>query len=396
MIPYGKQSINQEDIDAVIETLQSSFLTCGPQVEAFEEAFASFIGAKHAIALNNATSALHLALLVAGIGPGDRVITSPNTFLSSANCAAFVGATPDFCDIELSTYTMDAQQLAASWQDDTKAVIPVAYAGQSAHMPAIASIAREKGALIIEDACHGTGGGFFAEGKAWKQGAHPWADMTVFSFHPVKTLTTGEGGMLTTNDDALAAKARLLRTHGMERSPEKPQGLGGNAPYLTERGTWYYEMTELGYNFRITDFQCALGLSQLKRLEQFMARRRTIVAAYNEAFKTIPWIQTPQVRCKEDRDLISWHLYTTQIDFDMLGMTRTQAMEKLRAMGIGSQVLYIPVHLQPYYRNTYGYGVGKCPRAEHYYAKALSLPLYPAMSDTEVSQVIAALSSLSD
>ncbi len=388
MIPYGKQSIGKKDIAAVVEALQSDFLTCGPRVEAFERAFAEYVGAKHAVAVCNATAALHLAMLAADIQKGDRVITSPNTFLSSANCAAFVGATPDFCDINPLTYTMCSDALCDSWKDDTKAVVPVAYAGQSADMKAIASIARERGAVIIEDACHGTGGGFFEDGKAWKQGGHPWADMTVFSFHPVKTLTTGEGGMLVTDNDHYAQKARLLRMHGMSRELASFQGLGSDDPFLEEKGPWYYEMHELGYNFRITDIQCALGSSQLERLPEFVARRQEIVARYNEAFSRIPWIETPAVRSPEDRELVSWHLYTVQIDFGVLGMTRTKVMETLRSKGVGTQVLYIPVYLQPYYRAAYGYGQGKCPHAENYYTRALSLPLYPAMSDGDVEKVI--------
>jgi len=394
MIPYGKQAISDEDIAAVVEALQSDYLTCGPRVAEFEQAFAEYVGAKHAIAVCNATAALHLAMLAAGVGKGDRVITSPNTFLSSANCAAFVGATPDFCDIDPISYTMDAESLRNAWSDDVKAVIPVAYAGQSADMKAIASIAREKGAVVIEDASHGTGGGFIQDNKTWKQGGHPWADMTVFSFHPVKTLTTGEGGMLVTNDDAYANKARSLRTHGMTRDSSAFMGLGSDQPCLAEQGPWYYEMQQLGYNFRITDIQCALGLSQLNRLPGFVARRREITAQYNAAFSGLQWLNTPGVRDERDRDEISWHLYTVQIDFEQLGKTRSKVMQELREQGVGTQVLYIPVYLQPWYRQTFGYQAGKCPNAEAYYAKALSLPMYPALTDADVAQVIEAVKIL--
>ncbi len=388
MIPYGKQSICDDDIAAVVDALQSDFLTCGPRVEAFENEFAHYVGAKYAIAVCNGTAALHLAMLAAGIGKGDRVVTSPNTFLSSSNCAAFVGATPDFCDIHADTYNMDAKALRAMWSDDIKAVIPVAFAGQSADMKVIAEIAREHGAIIIEDACHGTGGGFIENGKTWKQGGHPWADMTVFSFHPVKTLTTGEGGMLVTNNDSYAEKARLLRTHGMTRDAELFQGLGSDKPPFSEQGPWYYEMQELGFNFRITDIQCALGSSQLKRLSASTARRREIAARYNEALADLPWLKTPAVRQEENRSQIAWHLYTVQIDFEQLGKSRSAAMQELRDQGIGSQVLYIPVYLQPWYRNTYGYQPGKCPNSEAYYAKALSLPMYASMTDADLEQVI--------
>lgn len=391
MIPYGKQSISADDIAAVVDALQSDLITCGPRAAGFEEEFAEYVGAKHAIAVCNATAALHLALLVAHVGKGDRVITSPNTFLSSSNCAAFVGATPDFCDIDPTTYNMDSDALQQMWSDDVKAVIPVAFSGQSADMKSIAEFARNHGAIVIEDACHGTGGGFIQDGKAWKQGGHPWADITVFSFHPVKTLTTGEGGMLVTNDDDFANRARLLRNHGMSRDPSLFEGLGSDTPALKEQGSWYYEMHELGYNFRITDIQCALGSSQLKKLPGFMQRRRDIVARYNEAFTNLPWLQTPALRQEQDRDSISWHLYTVQIDFTSLHKSRSAVMQELREQGVGSQVLYIPVYLQPWYRKTYGYQPGKCPNAEAYYAKALSLPLYPSMTDSEVELVISSV-----
>lgn len=397
MIPYGRQSISDDDVQAVVSALRSDFLTSGPRVDEFENAFAEFIGAKHAVAVTNATAALHLAMLAGDVGPGDRVITSPNTFLSSANCAAFVGATPDFCDIEAGTYTMAADSLRGAWRDDVKAVIPVAFGGQSADMPAIAEIARSRGALVVEDASHGTGGGFFRDGKSWKQGGHPWADMTIFSFHPVKTLTTGEGGVLATDDDTFAARARALRSHGMTRTPGDfvglaPEGSGQSA--LGEQGPWYYEMQSLGYNFRITDLQCALGLSQLARLPQFIERRRQIVAAYNQAFADLTWLDTPAVRDPRDEAEVSWHLYTVQIDFHSIGQSRTQVMDALRARGVGTQVLYIPVHLQPWYRQQYGYAPGKCPAAEAYYAKALSLPLHPSMTDEEVGRVISAVRSI--
>ena len=390
-LPYGKQSLDQTDIDAVCEALKSDFLTCGPLIEEFEKSFAEFVGAKHAVVVCNATAALHLAMLVAEIGPGDRVVTSPNTFLSSANCAAFVGATPDFCDIDPRTYTLCPKSLESNWQPDTKAVVAVAYAGQSADMPEIARIAREKGAIIIEDACHGTGGGFLVNGSKYKQGGHPWADITTFSFHPVKTLTTGEGGILITDNDEYAARARSLRMHGMTRNADEFTGLG--AP--SEQGPWYYEMQELGYNFRITDFQCALGLSQLKKLPDFIKRRREIVARYNEGLAKLPWLTTPQVFHEDNRPEISWHLYTLRIDFQKIDKSRTQVMQELRDVGIGTQVLYIPVHLQPYYRNTHGYEFGKCPEAEAYYEQALSLPLYPLLTDNDTDRVIAAVKNLS-
>jgi UDP-4-amino-4,6-dideoxy-N-acetyl-beta-L-altrosamine transaminase len=394
-LPYGRQWISESDIAAVSDVLRSDFLTSGPKVEEFEQRFATLVGAKHAVAVNSGTAALHLAMCVAGIGPGDRVITSPNTFLASANCAAFVGATPDFSDFDPVSYNLDLVALERTWCPDTKAIVAVAYAGQSCDMPAIANFARARGAIVVEDACHGVGGGFVHDGRSWKLGGHPWADLTVFSFHPVKTLTTGEGGMLVTGNDDWADKARRLRSHGIVREPSRFVGLvdsPGAQPstysaQLSEHGPWYYEMQDLGYNYRITDLQCALGLSQLSQIESFMARRREIVAHYNAAFADLPWLVTPGLRNPADRDHISWHLYTVQIDFPAIGKTRTQVMTELRQKAIGTQVLYIPVHLQPWYRRNYGYSPGKCPVAEDYYTRALSLPLYPAMTEEDVLRV---------
>jgi len=391
MLAYGRQSIDEDDIAAVAAALRSDFLSGGPEVEAFEREFAAQVGARHAVAVCNATAALHLAMLAAGIKRGDRVVTSPNTFLASANCAAFVGATPDFADIDPVSYTLDPAALEAGWKPDTRAVVPVAYAGQAADLPAIARIARERGAVVIDDACHGPGGGFVHAGKAWKLGGHPWADITVFSFHPVKSMTTGEGGMLVTDDDEYARRARLLRTHGMQRDPARFTGFGDGA---AESGPWIYEMQELGYNYRITDIQCALGRSQLKKLERFIRRRRDIAQRYNEAFAGLPWLAVPGLRNPAEREHISWHLYTVQIDFGAIGKSRTQAIAELRQQGVGTQVLYIPVHLQPWYRQTYGYARGKCPVAEAYYDRALSLPLYPALADADVTRVIDAVRGL--
>jgi UDP-4-amino-4,6-dideoxy-N-acetyl-beta-L-altrosamine transaminase len=392
-LPYGRQWISEEDIQAVITALRSDWLTCGPRVEEFEARFAAMAGARHAIAMNSATSALHVAMLVAGVGPGDRVLTTPNTFLASANCAAYVGATPDFADIDPVSYNLSPATLEEAWGSGAKAVVAVDYAGQPCDMPSLYEIAHQRGAVVIEDACHAVGGGFEHGGKLWKLGGHPWADMTVFSFHPVKTMTTGEGGMLVTDSDAWAERARRLRAHGVER--RNFQGLGAeDDPALNERGPWYHEMQELGHNFRITDIQCALGISQLLRLDAFVERRRAIVARYNQAFAGVPWIVLPGVCAPADARHTSWHLYTLQIDFGALGKTRTQAMGELRARGVNTQVLYIPVHLQPWYRSTYGYSHGKCPVAEDFYRHALSLPLYPAMSNAEVDRVVDAVQQL--
>ena len=398
-LPYGRQWIDEDDIQAVTAVLRSDFLTCGPKVEEFEDRFAALVGARHAVAVNSATSALHVAMLVAGITRGDRVITTPNTFLASANCVAFVGATPDFADIDPVSYNLDAVALEHSWRPDTKAVIAVDYAGQPCDMPRIAGLARAHGALVIEDACHGVGGGIAHNGHVWRLGGHPWADITVFSFHPVKTMTCGEGGMLVTDNDAWARNARSFRSHGVVKDPARFVGLCSEVGYqrgsqLAEWGPWYYEMQDLGYNYRITDIQCALGLSQLTRLNDFVTRRREIVARYNAAFGDLPWLTTPALRDPANHDCISWHLYTVQIAFENIGKTRTQVMMELRNRGIGTQVLYIPVHLQPWYRQRYGYGPDKCPVAEDSYRHSLSLPLYPAMTDADVDRVIGSMRGL--
>jgi len=394
MLSYGRQLISEDDIAAVVAALRSDFLTQGPLVERFERTFAARIGVKHAVAVNSATAALHLAMKALDLGPGDRVVTSPLTFLASANAAAYVGATPDFADIDPSTGTLDPVALERTWRPDTRAVVAVDYAGHACDMPAIAKLAGARGAYVIEDACHGVGGAFHAEGCTWPLGASPWADIGVFSFHPVKTMTTGEGGMLVTNDDEWARRARLLRSHGIERDATNFT-LSSDDPVLGEKGPWFYEMQELGYNYRLTDLQCALGLSQLERLDSLLSRRRSIVATYNAAFADLDWLTTPAPRTPADAETASWHLYTVQIDFSALGRTRSEVMASLRAAGVGTQVLYIPVHLQPWYRRTYGYGPGKCPHAEAFYARALSLPLFSAMTEHDVATVIEAVRQLS-
>lgn len=393
MLPYGRQTITEADIAAVVAAMRSDYLTQGPLVAAFERRFATRVGAKHAVAVCNATAALHLALKVAGVGAGHRVVTSPNTFLASANCAAYVGATPDFADTDPVTGTLDPVAMEKDWRADTRAVVAVDFAGQTADLPAIARVARARGAVVIEDACHATGGQFHAEGRAWTIGSHPWADLTVFSFHPVKTLTTGEGGMLVTDRADWAEQARRLRSHGIERDAANFLSSDLWSP-SSEPAPWAYEMQELGFNYRLTDLQCALGLSQLDRLDAALARRRTIVAAYNTALAGIGWLSTPGLRNPADASLTSWHLYTVQIDFAALGRSRTQVMASLRDAGVGTQVHYIPVHLQPWYRKTYGYAPGKCPVAEAAYERTLSLPLFPAMTDADVAHVVQAVKSL--
>ena len=392
MLYYGRHNITPDDIQQVIDVLQSDLITTGPVAAQFETLFAQYVGARHAIVVCNGSAALNLAIQAARIGPGDRVITSPNTFLASANCAPMAQAIPDFADIDPVTYNLCPQWLEENWKADTAAVIPVHYGGGSADMKSIYQIAHSRGAIVIEDACHAVGGSIESDGTTRKIGGHPWSDMTVFSFHPVKTMTTGEGGILVTDDDQLAARARMLRTHGMVR--DLPQTVGLGLPDYDERGPWYYEMQELGFNYRITDFQCALGISQLSRLDQVVAQRRAIVAQYNEAFAHCDLLTIPRLRNPKEIDCTSWHLYTLLFDFEAIGKSRTEVMTELRSHGVGTQVLYIPVHLQPWYRKTWGYSAGKCPCAEQVYQKTLSLPLFPTMSPSEVQHVIGSVLSV--
>ena len=374
VIPYGRQHLDEDDVRAVTEVLEGDWLTCGPAVERFEQDLAKYCGAKHVIAVSNGTAALHVAMLAADVGAGDRVITSPNTFLASANCAEYVGAIADFADIDPETHNLSPISLESALSEDIKAVVSVDFAGRPCDMPAIAKIARRQEAIVIEDAAHALGSQFKHDDHTYSVGAHPWADMTTFSFHPIKTLTTGEGGAILTESDELAKRCRLFRNHGMERNrPEEP---------------WFYEMKQPGFNYRITDLQCALGCSQLKRLETFINRRQEIVDTYNAAFHTLEYLQIPN---PVSSGRSSWHLYPAQFDFHGIGKSRTQVMKDLQELGVGTQVHYIPVYLQTYYRDKYGYTQGKCPNAEAFYERCLSLPLFPAMTDGDVAQVVEAV-----
>jgi len=382
MIPYGQQKIDTADVDAVTDILQNGWLTCGPKVTEFENHLAEYVGTKHVIAVSNGTAALHIALLAAHIGKEDWVVTSPNTFLASANCAEYVGAQVWFSDIDPVSYNLDPVLLEKNWKKGTKAVVAVDFAGRPCNMPEIARIARERGAFIIEDAAHAIGSRFVFEDKEYKVGGHPWADLTTFSFHPVKTMTTGEGGAIATDNDELAERCRVLRSHGMQKTrADEP---------------WYYEMSELGYNYRITDIQCALGLSQLNKLDRFIQKRQEITDRYNKAFADRDWISCPQLfkqsAFKSSR--IAWHLYVVQIDFSKIGKNRAEVMSELLKKGVGTQVHYIPVHTQPYYQNKYGYHTGNQPIAESYYEKCLSLPLFSGICEVEVAQVIDAVLEL--
>lgn len=374
-IPYGRQDLTEEDIQAVVEVLRSDWLTQGPEVEKFENAIAEYCGSRYAVAVANGTAALHLASLAAGFGPDDEVITSPITFVASANCIVYTGAKPIFADINSQTCCIDLQQVEAKLTSATKGLIPVHFAGHPCDMQAVANLAHKHNLVVIEDAAHAIGASYEADGQFYKVGCCGHSDMTVFSFHPVKHITTGEGGMITTNSEDLYQKLLLLRTHGITKDLSK---------LTRNEGSWYYEQQELGYNYRITDFQCALGFSQLKKIDEFVCRRRDIVTRYNEAFsknkKLILPVEFPKINS-------SWHLYYVQFK----NLDRFAIFNVLREKGLGVNVHYIPVHLQPYYANHFGYKVGDYPKAEAYYSKVLTLPLYPAMLNEDIDYVINAV-----
>ena len=372
LIPYGKQWITAEDIQAVADVLASDWITQGPTINEFEEAVARYCGARFAVAVSSGTAALHLAALAAEFGPGDEVITSPITFVASANCALYTGALPVFADIDEQTFCMDPVEVTYRITSKTKGIIPVHFAGHPCDMPALWEEASKKGITVIEDASHAIGASCESEGGRIMVGSCAHSHMAVFSFHPVKHITTGEGGMVTTNDEALYRKLITLRTHGITRDPE----------LLTrDEGPWYYEMQSLGYNYRITDFACALGIKQLEKLDNFVQRRREIVQSYNEAFQSEEELILP---LEKMGNRSSWHLYVVQLRT----LDRLKVFNELRELGLGVNVHYIPVHLQPYFRDKFGYGEGDFPRAELYYSRVLTLPLYPGMSPDDVQYVI--------
>ena len=364
-IPYGRQCIEQDDIDAVVEVLRSDYVTTGPAVTDFEKAVAEYTGAKYAVAVANGTAALHVACLAAGLKKGDQVITTPITFAASANCALYCGATPVFADIEADTYNIDPAEIEKKITERTKAIIAVHFTGQPCKMDEIHAIAKKHNLLVIEDAAHALG----ADYKGKKIGSI--SDMTTFSFHPVKHITTGEGGMITTNNKELYERLVLFRSHGITRNEEM---------MTKNEGGWYYEQLDLGYNYRITDIQCALGISQMKKLDRFVARRREIAARYDKAFAEIENIITPK---QEEGCNNSWHLYVIQV----VNKERKEVFDRLRANNIGVNVHYIPVYKHPYYQEN-GYREVCCKNGEQYYERAISLPMYPLLSDEEQDYVI--------
>jgi UDP-4-amino-4,6-dideoxy-N-acetyl-beta-L-altrosamine transaminase len=390
MIPYGRQDISAEDIDAVTQVLQSDWLTQGQAGPRFERAMAEYCGARSAAAVANATAALHVACLALDVGPGDTLWTVPNTFVASANCALYCGANVDFVDIDPRTYNMSVAALTeklaqASTQGKLpKVVVPVHFAGQSCEMTEICALADRYGFRIIEDASHAVGGDY----KGRKIGSGHLSDVVVFSFHPVKIITTGEGGMMLANDPKLAERLAYLRTHGIVR-PVQTGAVDASRSNEDRFGPWMYEQIELGLNYRMTDIQAALGASQLGRLDAFVARRRELAARYDALLANLPVIcpwQHPDTNS-------AWHLYVIRLRRNEIKLTRRQVFEALRAAGIGVNVHYIPVHTQPYYQGL-GFRPGMFPEAESYYQDAITLPLFSKMTDAEQDTVVAALTNI--
>ena len=371
---YGRQWIDEADVEAVAATLRSDFITCGPKVDEMEQSLASYVGAKYAVAVSNGTAALHCACIAAGIGPGDEVITTPLTFAASANCALYCGARPVFADINPETYNIDPESIKEKITDKTKAVVAVDFTGQAVENEIIRQICDEHGLIFIEDAAHAIGTKY--NGKQ----VGSLADMTCFSFHPVKTITGGEGGAITTNNEAFYKKLVLAHTHGITHEDD----LMEEAPH---EGPWYYEQILLGYNYRLTDFQAALIVSQLNKLDRFVARRQEIVKRYDEAFSALPEIIVQKEIPQSDT---CRHLYIIRLNFEKLRCSRKEFFDAMSAENVQCQVHYVPVYWFPHYRHL-GYERGLCPKAEEVYQGIMSIPLYPKMTDQDVTDVIHAV-----
>ena len=374
-LSYGKQIVDETDIQAVVDVLKGDYLTTGPFVKEFEDTVANYVGAKYAVAVSNGTAALHMACFAAGINEGDEVVLSPMTFAASANAVLYCGGTPVFADIDSVTYNIDPDRIEEKITDKTKAIIPVDFSGQSVDMDRIKEIADKHDLIIIEDAAHALG----SEYKGRKVGSQ--ADMVEFSFHPVKPITTAEGGIVTTNSEDLYKKMLIFRTHGITRDKD----------ILNENhGPWYYEQQHLGYNYRLTDVQSALGTSQMSKIDKFITRSREIARQYNEAFKDLKEIVIP---FEAEFSNSGWHIYVIKVKPDLLTVTRKEIFEALQAENIGVNVHYLPVYLHPYYKNL-GYAKGICPNAEEFYENIITIPLFPSMTNADVKDVIDAVNKV--
>jgi len=380
-LPYSHQWIDDEDINAIVKALRNDWITQGPKVNEFEKELADYCGAKYAVAFSSGTAALHATYFVAGIKEDDEIITSPITFLSTANAALFLHARPVFVDIEKDTGNVDPDLIEEAITEKTKAIVPVDYGGHPVNLEKISKIAKKHNLLVIEDACHALGAEYRCNSQLdkWiKVGSYKYSDMTIFSFHPVKSITTGEGGAVLTNNKEFYERLIMFRQHGVIKDKTKFKVNPGSVP-----GDWYYEMQLLGYNYRLTDIQCALGISQLKKLNKFIQRRREIVEIYKDAFKNNDFFDLLQ---EKDYAKSSWHLYPIRLK-DKYKDKKREIFAKLREKGLGVQVHYIPVYWQPYYQKL-GYKKGICPNAEDFYKREISIPLYPAMSDEDIKYVI--------
>lgn len=377
-LSYSHQWIDDDDIETIINVLKGEYLTSGPKIEQFEKKFANYVGAEYAVAISSGTSALHAACYAAGIGKGDEVITTPITFAASANCILYCDGIPVFADVDFESYNISPKEIEKRITSKTKAIIPVHFTGQPCDIDEIHKIAKNYNLIVIEDAAHALGAKY--KGKILGS----LSDMTIFSFHPVKHITTGEGGMITTNDYKLYKKLVLFRNHCITREKK--------LLYNTEEGDWYYEQLDLGYNYRITDIQCALGISQLDKLDKFIARRREIAEMYNKALSNIDGVIIPYQKKWANS---SWHLYVIQIELEKFKVGRKEIFQALRAENIGVNVHYIPVYYHPYYQNL-GYKKGLCPNAEKLYERFITIPLYPKMTDRDVFDVVNALKKVLD
>lgn len=384
MIPYGRQSVSEEDIEAVVEVLRSDFLTQGPKVSEFENTLCRYTGAEYSIAVNSATSALHLSCMALDLGAGDILWTSAVTFVASANCAFYCGATVDLIDIDPATYNLNVNDLEKKLEHAKasgrlpKIIVAVHMAGQPCEMKAIKALADRYQVSLIEDASHAIGATY----QNGKVGACAYSDLTVFSFHPVKIVTSGEGGAVLTNNKQLAKRVELLRSHGVTRDV--------NDMVNTSEGDWYYEQVSLGFNYRITDIHAALGISQTKRLDEFVARRNHIAQSYNQAFSDLP-LKLPKVA---NGNISAWHLYIVRLDLEQIHADRKQVFDALRANGLHVNVHYIPLYKQPYFIEKLGVDASRFPEAEQYYKEALTLPLYPSMSQADIDCVIETVGSV--
>jgi len=393
-LPYGRHTIDTDDLAAVARVLQSDWLTSGPEIDAFEQAFARKVGAKYAIACSSGTAGLHLAVLALNLGPGDKVIVPTLTFLATANAVRYAGADVVFCDVDADTGLITLETLTQAYAaagEDVAAIFPVHLNGQCADMAAISDFARHHHLAVVEDACHAIGGTLqTADGTVTAVGSCAQSDMNVFSLHPVKTITMGEGGVITTNREDLYEKMISRRSHGMVRTPEKLRNVAQATSSDGTPNPWYYEMHELGYNYRASALHCALGASQLNKLDAFVTHRQHLVDVYDDLLRPLHPIVRPAGRVRNGQP--GWHLYVVLIDFAAAKMDRARVMSTLLAAGIGTQVHYLPVHRQPYYENLYG--TKPLNGADEYYARCLSLPLFPDMNDDDVSRVVQALQTI--